>query len=49
MVGDNPNDFSNPNDFFGSFELWLVRGLVFLIFLIGLIKVGYDALRKIPK
>ncbi len=40
---------SNPNEFFSAIEFWLVRALVFLIFLVGLIKVGWDVLEKILK
>jgi hypothetical protein len=46
-----PNEESNrnPNEFFGKLELWLMRGAVFLIFLIGLYKVVADTLQKILK
>jgi hypothetical protein len=40
---------SNPNEVFSTIEFWLVRILVFLIFLVGLIKVGWDTLEKIMK
>lgn len=39
----------NPNEFFGKIELWLMRGAVFLIFLVGLYKVVADTLEKILK
>jgi len=40
---------SNPNELFGTAELWLVRAAVFVIFLVGLYKVAADTLRKILK
>lgn len=39
----------NPNELFGTLELWLVRSAVFVIFLIGLYKVVADTLEKILK
>jgi hypothetical protein len=44
-----PNFIFNPNELFGTAELWLVRGAVFIIFLVGLYKVMADTLRKILK
>lgn len=44
-----PNTLKNPNEFFGKLELWLVRFVVFLIFLVGLGKVAFDTLEKILK
>jgi hypothetical protein len=44
-----PNSIHNPNEIFGTAELWLVRLAVFVIFLIGLYKVVADTLRKILK
>jgi hypothetical protein len=37
----------NPNEIFGTIELWLVRAAVFIIFLVGLYKVVADTLAKI--
>ncbi len=39
----------NPNEFFSSIEFFLVRAAVFLIFLVGLVKVFWDTMRKILK
>lgn len=44
-----PVPSKNPNEFFGRLEFWLVRFVVFLIFLVGLGKVAYDTLEKILK
>jgi hypothetical protein len=44
-----PNSNFNPNEFFGKLELWLVRFVVFLIFLVGLGKVLVDTLVKLLK
>jgi hypothetical protein len=38
---------SNPNDFFSKIEYWLVRAVVFVLFVVGLGKVGWDLLQKI--
>jgi hypothetical protein len=43
-----PNSL-NPNEVFGTAEVWLVRASVFVIFLVGLYKVLADTLRKILK
>jgi hypothetical protein len=43
------NSKHNPNEFFSNIEVWLLRGLAFLIFLVGLFKVGWDTLEKILK
>ena len=40
---------SNPNEFFGTAEVWLMRAVVFIIFLVGLYKVAADTLKKILK
>ena len=42
-----PTSRRNPNEVFGTLELWLVRAAVFIIFLIGLYKVVIDTLGKI--
>lgn len=47
MSDNNPT--RNPNEFFGKAELWIVRFVVFLIFLVGLGKVLVDTLVKILK
>jgi len=47
VPGDKPK--SNPNEIFSTIELWLVRIVVFLIFLVVLFKVGWDTLQKILK
>ena len=44
-----PIPSKNPNEFFGRLELWLVRLVVFLIFVVGLGKVAFDTLEKILK
>jgi hypothetical protein len=44
-----PNSNRNPNELFGKAELWLVRFVVFLIFLVGLGKVLVDTVVKLLK
>lgn len=40
------NDWkSNPNEIFIAVKFWLVRGLQFLIFLVGLVTIGSDVVR----
>ena len=36
------NSRHNPNDFFSKIEFWLVRAVVFGLFVVGLIKVAWD-------
>lgn len=38
---------SNRSDIFSEIEFWLVRALVFLLFVVGLVKVGWELMQKI--
>ena len=42
-----PGSSNGANEFFSPIEFWLVRALVFLLFVVGLGKVGWELMRKI--
>lgn len=40
---------ANPNEFFNKIEFWFVRALVFLLFVVGLVKAGWELFEKLLK